>query len=545
MMYRKIAVSLALVVALVSLDLTAQAQRRRPVTRSRTTTTATTGDRTLQIIRRLEISADRFRISFAQSLDQSRYGGTNREDNISNVVEDFQHVIGHLRERYDRRQLLAADVEAALVRASRIDNFMQRNRTSVVAQRDWSAVKADLNELARNYNVAWRQDVQTYPNYPPENQAQGTYGYDSRLTGTYRLNTTQSENPRNEAERVTRNLPYNERQRVYDQVLRRLEPPEQLAVERRGSNVSIASTRAPQISFVADGRENTESTAGGNTVNVRATFYGDQLTVSTRGDRGNDFTVTFDPLDDGRRLQVTRRINVEQLREPVVVRSIYDRTSDIAQFNIYDETRRFPDSAGRFPDNSRRFPSDTGRASDDFIVPDGERIVAELDRELSTKQTRENERFTLRVREPSQYQGATLEGYVSQVSRSGRISGRSGMTLNFDRIRLRDGRTYRFAGVVENVRTQTGENVRVDNEGTVEENKSQTEQTAQRAAIGTAVGAIIGAIAGGGKGAAIGAILGAGAGAGSIYVQGSDDLELRSGTEVTIRASSPGARGLR
>jgi hypothetical protein len=50
---------------------------------------------------------------------------------------------------------------------------------------------------------------------------------------------------------------------------------------------------------------------------------------------------------------------------------------------------------------------------------------------------------------------------------------------------------------------------------------------------------IIGAIAGGGKGAAIGAAVGAGTGAGSVLIQGRDELDLPSGTEVTIRASSP------
>jgi len=63
-----------------------------------------------------------------------------------------------------------------------------------------------------------------------------------------------------------------------------------------------------------------------------------------------------------------------------------------------------------------------------------------------------------------------------------------------------------------------------------------------RGGIGAALGAIIGAIGGGGKGAAIGAAVGAGVGAGSVYVQGRDDLELRSGTEMTIRASAPQAR---
>ncbi len=142
------------------------------------------------------------------------------------------------------------------------------------------------------------------------------------------------------------------------------------------------------------------------------------------------------------------------------------------------------------------------------------------------------------VRAPDQYAGARIDGHVSSVSRSGRISGRSGMTLNFDQITMRDGRTYSFAGVVNSVRSMNGENVSVDTEGTVQDS-NQTTRTEERAAIGTAVGAILGAIAGGGKGAAIGAILGAGAGAGSVYVQGTNDLNLSSGSEVTIRASSP------
>lgn len=112
------------------------------------------------------------------------------------------------------------------------------------------------------------------------------------------------------------------------------------------------------------------------------------------------------------------------------------------------------------------------------------------------------------------------------------------MTLNFDSIRLRDGRSYRFAGLLESVRNADGDIVRVDNEGSIRDD-DQTNKTVQRTAIGTAVGAIIGAIAGGGKGAAIGAIVGAGGGAGSVYVQGRDDLNLTRGTELTIRAGSP------
>ncbi len=151
---------------------------------------------------------------------------------------------------------------------------------------------------------------------------------------------------------------------------------------------------------------------------------------------------------------------------------------------------------------------------------------------------REGDRFTATVREPYQYEGAVIEGHVSNVQRSGRVTGRSQMTLNFDTIRLRDGRSFRFAGLLESVRNAQGDTVRIDNEGSVRDD-NQTNKTVQRTAIGTAVGAIIGAIAGGGKGAAIGAIVGAGGGAGSVYVQGRDDLELMQGTEITIRASGP------
>jgi hypothetical protein len=207
------------------------------------------------------------------------------------------------------------------------------------------------------------------------------------------------------------------------------------------------------------------------------------------------------------------------------VQSTYDKTSDVARFDINTGPQTYPNT----------YPSPTGT---DFIIANGERVVAVLDNDVSTATAREGDRFTATVRQPLQYEGATVEGHVSNVQRSGRITGRSQMTLNFDSIRLRDGRSYSFAGLLESVRNTQGDTVKVDNEGSIRDN-SQTTRTAERAAIGTAVGAIIGAIAGGGKGAAIGAIVGAGGGAGSVYVQGRDDLDLTRGTELTIRASGP------
>ena len=113
------------------------------------------------------------------------------------------------------------------------------------------------------------------------------------------------------------------------------------------------------------------------------------------------------------------------------------------------------------------------------------------------------------------------------------------MTLTFHSIRMRNGGTYPFDGVIENVRTPDGETIRVDNEGKVED-KDQTEKTVQRGAIGAAIGAVIGAIAGGGKGAAIGAAIGAGGGAGTVIAEGRDQLDLQRGTKLTIISSDAG-----
>lgn len=176
--------------------------------------------------------------------------------------------------------------------------------------------------------------------------------------------------------------------------------------------------------------------------------------------------------------------------------------------------------------------------SNSFLINDGTPVVGVLNQNLSTKLARNGDSFTMRVTEPSEYRGATVDGHLTGVKRSGKLTGRSEMTLNFDRIHLTNGDTYRFAGTLESLRLNNGDKVDVNNEGGVRDS-SQTSKTEKRAAIGGGVGLLIGAIAGGGKGAAIGTLIGAGAGAGSVYAQGRNDLDIAGGTEVTVRASSP------
>lgn len=465
------------------------------------------------LILRVENRTDVFRNSL-NARSQARIYGQNRE-NLATLAQDLDTAVTNLRVRFDSRTSTATDVQEVLNHAARIDGLIGPNRR-VPVQQSWTNLRADLDQLARVYNLTFPSLGQTYPD---NNQP----SYSSGLTGTYRLDTARSDDPGQAADRATQSLRYGDRARLRDQIAARLESPDQIAIELRGRDVTLASSRAPQITFTADGRERIETGPGGRNLRARATLSGNQLIVSSTGDAGNQFDVTFDPMDNGRSLSVTRRVYVQGLTRPVVVQSIYQKTSDVARFDINTGPQPYPT---------------TPTSNTDFIVADGETVVGVLNETLSTTNARDGDRFTLRVRQPYQLEGATIEGHVSNVQRSGRVTGRSQLTLNFDTIRLRDGRSHRFAGVVESVRTAQGDTVRVDNEGSVRDDNQST-KTVQRTAIGTAVGAIIGAIAGGGKGAAIGAILGAGGGAGSVYVQGRDDLDLTSGSELTIRASSP------
>ncbi|HEX8177957.1 MAG TPA: nuclear transport factor 2 family protein [Pyrinomonadaceae bacterium] len=155
-------------------------------------------------------------------------------------------------------------------------------------------------------------------------------------TGVYRLDLERSDRLYSVVSNASSNLPFGEQQRFFLDLTVRLAPPDQLAIERHGNRVQIASSRAPRITFDADGVTHTERSADGQTIRTRAVLASDRLTVMTGGG-GDRFTVVFEPLDGGRSLRVTRYIAAPQLNQPVVVHSVYDRISDVARWEIYGE----------------------------------------------------------------------------------------------------------------------------------------------------------------------------------------------------------------
>jgi hypothetical protein len=466
-----------------------------------------------QLIRRIEAGGDTFRSSLGAAFDRNSFNQPQSERNMLVAVGDLKNATDQLRNQFDGSQPVEDYVVRVLGRATPIDTYMRNNRVTTRAQNDWATLRGELTTLAGTFNVS-----ANWQNGPDARVASNA---NSSLTGTFRLDSSRSDNPGEIADRATRSLSNNERQSVHDRMFARLESPEMLAIERRGSTMTMASSRAQQSTFEADGVERQEQ-LNGRTSRVTATLSGDQLGVRSTGYRENDFNVTFESIENGNRLRVKREIYSDRLTQPIVVNSIYDRTSDSAQWSVYE---------GLGSDNA-------GPNSGEFIVRDGETVMAVLNNDLNTRQAKQGDRFTMTVRD-GQYEGAVIEGTVGSVNQGGSLTGRSAMTLYFYTMRLRNGQTYRFAGVLTSVRLLNGDTVKVDNEGNAQ-GDNQTTQTLERAGVGTAIGAIIGAVAGGGKGAAIGGVVGAAGGAGSVYVTGKDNLDLPTGTELTVRSSAPG-----
>lgn len=178
---------------------------------------------------------------------------------------------------------------------------------------------------------------------------------------------------------------------------------------------------------------------------------------------------------------------------------------------------------------TRRRPATT------TLVPAGTELRIRLNDTLSSKEARGGDRFTATVVNPSRYEEGKVTGHIRSISKSGRVEGRTSMSLSFDSIQLRDGRTGPLRAEV--LRVYDSDSVKkVDEEGRVQSG-GRGKQTLKRSGIGAAAGAVIGGLAGGGKGAAIGMIVGGAAGAGSIAVEGSKELKLDSGTEMLIRVN--------
>ncbi len=156
------------------------------------------------------------------------------------------------------------------------------------------------------------------------------------LTGAYRIDVVESDKLYSVVKDATSTVPFGEQQRFFMDLSTRLTPPDMLAIECRGNRVSVGSSRAPRVTYLADGRMRRERTPGGTFVNSKVELTRDSLSFVSTGKADDNVNVAFQSLDGGRRLRVTRRLYAEQLTEPIIIQTFYDKIADTVEWDIYD-----------------------------------------------------------------------------------------------------------------------------------------------------------------------------------------------------------------
>lgn len=439
---------------------------------------------------------------------------TRSADDVAYLVDDLVTAAVHLDDHISRAIPTRSDVDDVLRRAALVDQALGRTVQSRIVTTSWNSIRRDVDSLANVYGLTWDWENPQYSNDP----VTGVY---RQFQGTYTLDFARSDDSQRVIDAALRGATTADRDRLNRQLTNRLDPPELVAIDRTGDKIVVASSHGPQFTFEADGQARTEQGPGGQSITTRASLYGDQLTVTTTGVANNEFGVTFEPLRGGQELRVTRRIYNDALARPVTLQTIYRRTSETPDWSLYNR----PNAGSARP----------GRGTAGALVPDGTVLVARLDQTINLRQARDEDRITLTVRNAprAELEGATIEGYIASIQST--TNDRSRVSVQFDTIRLRSGRTADFDGVIESITGPNGQRIQFDGEqATVD--RSSGGSAVQRGALGAVVGGLIGALAGGTKGAVIGAAIGGGGAAATVLIDDSGQAELVRGTEFTIRA---------
>lgn len=106
------------------------------------------------IIKRLEMNSDKFRdhldVEFVNVRNEDM-----RESLIQAQVAAFEVVTDRLSDRVEDNEVIPSDVEGVLSRALAIERALHNAKVSTDAMADWARIRADLDALAKAYNVAW------------------------------------------------------------------------------------------------------------------------------------------------------------------------------------------------------------------------------------------------------------------------------------------------------------------------------------------------------------------------------------------------------
>jgi DNA-binding TFAR19-related protein (PDSD5 family) len=107
------------------------------------------------LLMRVDTSTVRFAESADKAMDKAGFDGTAREDDLNNILQRFKSATAALAT--DHTAATAKNnFEKVLHYGVSIENFLKRNPLDGVEE-DWVALRADLGELAKGFNITWDQ----------------------------------------------------------------------------------------------------------------------------------------------------------------------------------------------------------------------------------------------------------------------------------------------------------------------------------------------------------------------------------------------------
>jgi hypothetical protein len=166
----------------------------------------------------------------------------------------------------------------------------------------------------------------------------------------------------------------------------------------------------------------------------------------------------------------------------------------------------------------------SSRARGDVSLAEGTEIQVRLDQSLSSKTSRQEDRITATITQSIRADdgsiaipaGASVSGTVHEVEPARRPARGGRMGLSFDSINLSGGERVDVTTRVVSLEQES-----IDR---------------SKAGLGALVGGVLGAVFEGTKGAIVGALLG---GTGAVIASRGDDVELPTGTLLTLRLERP------
>ena len=186
----------------------------------------------------------------------------------------------------------------------------------------------------------------------------------------------------------------------------------------------------------------------------------------------------------------------------------------------------------------RETSSTSGESDGESVIARDTVLILEMETRISSDGNAAGDRFKAKVVSPLGLTDAIVEGRIARIRQPGRIFRRAELTLVFDRITTKDGRTSELPVILTEVMPVRTDNVRaVDSEGTVE-GKVFDRADGIRIASVTGSAATVGAIVGGPGGAAVGAGIGALANLASTLSRRGKEITIHQLQQLRVRTTA-------